>query len=122
MKLRIVLAFAVLAGLLLAAGCNAMPRNAPVIPPIGWVYTNYRAPLETDFDGDDFVKDSRVGSATVHYLMIPFFPVNIDIAWGEAGIREAAEDANITTVHGADYRFMQVIGLYAETTVYAYGD
>ncbi len=121
MKLRIVLAFAVLAGLLLAAGCNAMPRNAPVIPPIGWLYTDYKAPLQTKFNGAEFVKDSRVGTAKVHYLLIPW-PLTFDLAWGEAGIREASESARISTVHAADYEFMQVLGLYAETTVYAYGD
>ena len=106
--------FAILA---LVPGCVGC--KAPVVPPRGWLYTNYQAPLEVNFHGSDF--GSKTGSSKTQYLFVPW-PIAVDIAWGDAAIRKAASDAHITTVKGADYEFMQIMGLYAEFTVHAYGD
>jgi len=105
------------------AGCVTAPENAPVIPPTGFLFTHYKAALQTNYQGSGF--GTRKGSASTHYLLMPLplipFP-GLDFAWGDAAIRKAAADGGITTVKGADYEFMSILGLYAELTVHAYGD
>ena len=100
------------------AGC-ATPRNAPVIPTSALFYRHYKAPLDVNYQGEGF--GTKTGTSTARYLFVPW-PLPIDIAWDDAAIKKAADDGNITTVKGADYEFLQVIGLYAEVTVHAYGD
>jgi len=115
------MAICLLAGAFLLAGCTgAQFIQAPVQPPIGWVYAHYKAPLETNYTGADF--GTKKGSAKIQYLQVPFWPRNIDVTWAEAAIRDAAEDGGITTVKGADYEFLQVLGMYAELSVHVYGD
>jgi len=120
MTRKCLLVFAVLALAGLMCGCAGVRMvNAPVVPPVGWLYSDYSAPMEVNYQGSDL--GTRKGSAKTQYILIPF-PIAFDIAWGDAAIQEAAEDGGITTVKGADYEFMQVIGLYAECTVHVYGD
>ncbi len=113
---KLLLVFAVLSALALGGGC-AFPR-APVVPPIGWLYTNYKAPLMTDYNGTEL--GPKKGAAKTQYLLIP--SLWMDIAWGDAAIKRAVEDGGITNVKAADYEFMQILGMYAEFTVHAYGD
>ena len=101
---------------LLAGGCSTF--RAPVQPPVGALFTNYKAPLIVNADGN--VLGPKKGTAKVRYLYAYLFPV--DIAWGEAGLREAARDGDITTVRAADYEYLSVLGLYQEFTVYVYGE
>ena len=124
MKNRAFVALTILVIVVPVGGCALPPRppNAPVIPPLGWLYTSYKAPLEVNYQGSDF--GTRVGRAKTHYICIPgiITGIPIDIAWGDAAMRDAAKDGGITHVKGADYEFLQVIGLYAELTVHCYGD
>ncbi len=113
---KILLVLAVLSLLLIGSGCAAV--RAPVVPPIGWLYTSYKAPLMTDYHGTEL--GSKKGTAKTQYLLFPW--IWLDFAWGDAAIREAAEEGGITNVRAADYEFMQVLGTYAEFTVHAYGD
>jgi hypothetical protein len=74
--------------------------------------------LSTDW-GTDF--GDRKGTAQTQYVLVPW-PLSIDIAWGEAGLKQACEDGGIRKLKGADYEYLSVLGLYQQFTVYAYGE
>ena len=83
-----------------ATGCNIAPR-APVVPAHGAIYTNLRAPLDTVFD--DTKLGTKVGTGEiVTYLGL--------ISTGDASIKSAADSAQITTVHHADYESFNLLG------------
>ena len=99
--------------------CGCADFKAPVCPPKALFYTHYKAPLMTDYKGDDL--GTRKGSSSSRYFRIPlrFDP---DIAWSDAAIQRAAKNGKITTVKGADYEYLNVLWIYKEFTVHAYGD
>ncbi len=93
-------------------GCNAIPI-APVVPAHGQIYTNVRAPLDTDFDATQL--GDKVGYGQVStYLGL--------VSVGDASIKSAAADAQITTVHHADYESFSILGIYSRFKVIVYGD
>ena len=104
----------ILAALLVVAGLSGCLR-APVVPPQAFVYTHFKAPLETHYTGDDL--GTRKGTAKTHC-----FRFYVDFAWADSAIKAAAKDGDITVVKGADYEYMNILGIYQEFTVYAYGD
>ena len=115
---RPLLIFAVLS---LAAGLNGCRSfTAPVKPPAGILYTDYKAPLMIDYKGGSF--GSKKGNSTSRYLRIPNPWVQADFAWSDAAMRSAAMEGGITTIKGADYEFLNVLGIYQQFTVYVYGD
>ncbi len=114
-----------LAGILLMCvmtvlGCVTPPIAAPVVPPTGIIYTQYTAPLMTDFENSE-AAGSRKGSASAKYLMIPIIQNLISFTWGDASIDAASRDGNLSKVTSADYEFFSILGIYAELTVTTYG-
>jgi hypothetical protein len=87
-------------------GCVA----APVVPPLGIVYTDVRAPLVPAG-----VVGSKRGTASVIAILGLF-------SWGDGGIRRAAANGNIQEVKLVDYEFKNVLGVYQRYTTVAYGD
>ncbi len=86
---------------------------APVMPPMGAVFTDYKAPL--DWDQQASQVGAREGrSETMSILGL--------VALGDGSIREAARDGGITTIHGADYEYFNVLGIYQRYTTIVYGD
>jgi hypothetical protein len=101
-----------------ASGCVA-PR-APVVPPTAFVYTQVKAPLQTDLEGAD-MQAERMGESTARFLYIPFTWGLASFAWGDASTEQAAKDGGIDEVQFADYEFLSVLGVYAQTTIRAHG-
>lgn len=58
---------------------------------------------------------SKVGEATAQSILGL-------IGLGDATIQAAMEDGGITKIHHVDYKTRSILGLYAETTVYVYGE
>ena len=104
-----------LISLLIFSGCV---HRAPVVPPIGLLFTSYRAPLVTDFDETPL--GTKHGEAVVMFVAEPF--LGTSVAWGEADIETAAEEGGITTVHYADYDALIVLGFFRRFTVRVYGE
>lgn len=117
MKRAMLLAFGCLA-LLGLSGCGTY-FVAPVRPPAGGIFTRYQAPLSTDFDRTAVCE--RKGSAKTRYVMDPFL-TGMSFAWEDAMIEEAAANGNIQTVEYADYEYFNILGIYSEFTVHAYGN
>lgn len=103
---------------------KTLPRT-PVRPPLGLIYTDVVAPLTTQVGGESAT--GRTGRAATFYLMIPVSLANsalpdLDFAWGDASIQEAARNGGVRTVAFADYRMQQVLGLFGRFEVLVHGD
>ncbi|MBX3728339.1 MAG: TRL-like family protein [Candidatus Sumerlaeia bacterium] len=93
----------------LATGCY----QAPVMPPSGWVYSSFTAPL--DYDQEASKLGSRSGRASSMSILGL-------VALGDCSINTAARNAGLSTIHGADYEFFNVLGIYQNFTVIVHGD
>ena len=101
------------------AGCAS--HRAPVMPPPGFVFARYKAPLMTNAHGKEL--GPKTGTAHTYYVNIPFlWPYPIDFAWEDACLREAARNGDISTVRFADYEVLNILGLYTQFKVHAYGE
>jgi hypothetical protein len=86
---------------------------APVVPPTGWVFTSYKAPL--DYDQNNSAVGSRSGrSETFSILWL--------VALGDASIKTAASNGSLTTITGADYEYFNVLGVYQKYTTIVHGE
>lgn len=109
------------AALALGLGTSAcVAPRAPVVPPTAFVYTQFKAPLQTDLEGAN-MKAERTGESTARFLYIPFTWGLASFAWGDASTEQAAADGKIDQVQYSDYEFMSVLGVYAQTTIRAHG-
>lgn len=100
------------------------PYRAPVIPPVGFLYSDFKAPLtagQTDFG-------SKKGVATSHQIGLPPIPVGgliagLDlIGWGDASDKAAAKNGGITNVAHIDYRMEVILFFYRRFTTEVYGN
>jgi TRL (tRNA-associated locus)-like protein len=83
---------------------------APVVPPQGMLYTNISAPVGTE--GGEMPQTS--GEASSECILGLF-------AWGDAGVKAAADNGGLTSVDHVDYKFWHVMGVYSKFTTVAYG-
>ena len=98
-------------------GCAGLPRT-PVRPPPGLLVTSVSAPLTVDFKETD--AGVREGQSSCLFLREPFF--GLSIAFGEAGIKNAAQNGYLKHVSYADCEILQVLGIVGIYTVTAHGD
>ena len=92
------------------AVCLAGCVGAPVVPPLGIIYTDINAPL--NLRGE---MGSRRGEATVTAW---FFAIST----GDASVKAAAAAGGISNVKHVDYDFYNFLGVYQRFTTVAYGD
>jgi len=104
------------------SGLDFLPEGigykTPVSPVRGWVFSEYYAPLSCDFNKTPVC--SKSGSTTSNYVCLPW-PIILDFAWENAAIAKAAGNGGVSVVEYADYRYFNVLGIYQEFTVTAYG-
>ena len=86
---------------------------APVQPPYGILYTSYQAPLDYDQDGGAVGSKSGT-SETMSILGL--------VALGDGSIKTAASNGGITTITGADYEYVNIIGVYQKYTTIVHGE
>lgn len=107
--------------LAVAVGLSAcVAPKAPVVPPTAFIYTQIEAPLQTDV-ANTSMRGERIGESTARYLYIPFTNGIAAFAWGDASIEKSAKNAGLETVQYSDYKFLSVLGVYAQTTFRAHG-
>lgn len=104
-----VVALAALFLMVAVAGCY----TAPVMPPLGGIYSDYSAPLTTEFNGQEAVPQKEGQSAS--YSILGLF------AWGDCSVRTAAAVGGLYSVSYCDYRYHNVLGVYQEFTIIARG-
>jgi hypothetical protein len=95
----------------LASGCAGFYR-APVVPPEGFFYSNYKAPITTEFNNTQATGKKGTGETK---CILGLF------AWGDASMRTAAESAGITKVEHVEYDFYNVLGVYSKFTIVVTG-
>ena len=80
----------------------------------GCAYVNIKTPLDTDLDKTTL--GSKMGTASVESVCWV-------AAWGDAGVKAAAENGGITVVNHVDQQTYSVFfGVYTKVTTIAYGD
>lgn len=85
---------------------------APVVPPSGTLFSNYKAPLSTEFTGQAVAqKHGEASSLCVLWLF----------AFGDCSLDAAAKGGNLTSISYCDYAYLNVLGFYQQFTVIAYG-
>ncbi|MBU4257955.1 MAG: TRL-like family protein [Proteobacteria bacterium] len=90
------------------AGCMI----APVVPPIGVIYNNTRAPLDVDFEKSEY--GPKTGTAYTNCILGL-------IAWGDASAEAAARDGGISIIEHVDYEYMNILFVYQRFTTIAHG-
>jgi hypothetical protein len=92
----------------------------PLQPPSGFVFAQFTAPLDTRFEKTPV--GSKVGTAQLQFLREPFFTNLPIITWGDASLESAATSAGIQKIHYAEYKLLNVLGIYVQFTVEVHGD
>lgn len=85
---------------------------APVVPPLGTVFTEIQAPLDITYDGSAVTGKSGVSESMAILGLV---------AIGDASANAAAKEGNITTINHADYEFFNVMGVYQRYRTVVYG-
>ena len=99
-------------GALLMVGCAGFYR-APVMPGVGMLYSDSKAPVSTDLNGTaQATKEGRATAENIAGLVVV----------GDASIQAAAENGNITTIHYIDHEYKNILGLYAKFTTVVRGE
>ncbi len=104
----------------LAAGCSSPLASCPVVPPVGFIYEHTKAPLSVNYN-DTLVNPGKTGSVKTRYICGWPIIFNSSFAMDDASIQAAARAGGIDEVAYADYEMMNVLGIYSEFTVHAYG-
>jgi hypothetical protein len=94
-----------------AVGCY----KTPVMPPQGWVFSQYKAPLSADLQGVKADPAPKVGKAEVQNILGL-------VAVGDCSLEAAAKSENISTVQYADYEYFNVLGVYQRFTLFVHGN
>jgi len=106
-----------LAGAVVTLGAVVMLTGclrAPVMPPWGLVYTDYKAPLDYDQEQSQAANLKSGTAQTISILGL--------VALGDGSIKTAAENGNISQIHGADYEYFNVIGVYQRYRTVVHGE
>jgi hypothetical protein len=107
--MKFTLGVGLIASVLLLTGCY----YSPVVPPIGVVFSDVKAPMDTELDSTDMgTKSGEAETCSILGL----------VSWGDASIEEAAKNGGLQTVKHADYEFFTVLGVYSTYTTVVYGD
>ena len=85
--------------------------GAPVVPPLGLIYTEIDAPL---FIGPGGTGAKRGESSVVSILGL--------VSTGDGSVKAAAAAGGITNVERTDYEFMNFLGIYQRYTTVVYGN
>lgn len=103
----------VLATLALVLGVAGCAYRAPVVPPVGGLFSNYDAPLTTEYDGQ--MVASKTGEASSSSVLGLF-------AFGDCSVQSAAKDGNLNSISYCDYSYFNVLGVFQTFTVKAHGE
>ena len=111
--MRIVCVLGLVAVVVLMSGCAGPFIIAPVIPPMGMAFTSTVAPLDVNVDKTEL--GTKTGEAST-------FCVLGLVAFGDASTAAAARDGGLKVINHADYRSLNVLGLFCSYTTIVYGD
>ena len=90
-----------------------MLARAPVVPPVGFAFSNVTAPLDVDFDATKI--GPKTGRSKTHNVLGLF-------AWGDGSTQAAARNGGLKVIDHADYRSFGILGIYSSFTTIVYGE
>jgi len=93
------------------SGCSAFFR-APVVPPTASVFTDIECPIDVNFNNTT-IGPKKGMSQSVGILGL--------LAFGDASVKAAAQEGNITTVDHIGYKFTNILGIVSFYKTIAYG-
>jgi hypothetical protein len=96
-------------GVILLQGCYC----APVKPAPGYIFSEYRAPLDIDFDPTMVTSKSGMSESTSILGLI---------ATGDCSAKTAAANGGIGKIHHADYEFYNILGVIQRFRTVVYGE
>jgi len=95
-----------------AVGCAEFGR-APVMPPVGLIYTDVTAPLDVDLDRTQLgTKSGRASASSILGLF----------ATGDSSTAAAARNGGLRVINHADYKMTSILSLFTTHTTIVYGD
>lgn len=98
----------------------AFPRT-PLSPPPGFIYDHVQAPLDVNYHSDVIAKPGKIGESKSQYVSLWIIAPVLSFGWGDASVETAAADGGIKEVQHVDYERKQILGIYSEFTIRAYG-
>jgi len=104
--MRVLVCVAVLASLVALAGCVF-----PQAPVMAGLVIDQKGPV-AGFDNG--AAATKVGRAEAQGIIL--------VGFGDASIRAAANEANITKIHHVDCNTLNVLGIYAKFETIVYGE
>jgi hypothetical protein len=87
--------------------------HAPVVPPLGGLYTGIQAPLDVELDETEMGTRSGESSSLCILGLV---------AVGDASTHTAARNGGIKIIRSADYSYVNVLGIYQGYSTIVYGD
>ncbi|MEO0225862.1 MAG: TRL-like family protein [candidate division WOR-3 bacterium] len=109
-KILLVINVIIALAIFIFGGCAAAVFTTPAYP-VGGVYTEISGPVTATGN----TGYSKVGTAE-------FVSVFGILAFGDASIKTAMRNGEITQIHHIDYKMTNVLGIYAKYTVMVYGE
>ena len=98
-----------LASSTLSLGCI----KAPLEPPQGFAFNDTITPLDLDYDQTRIYLKKGEASTESYFGLF---------STGDAGIKAAAENGGLSKVDYADYRYLNIFGVYQKYTTIVYGE
>jgi hypothetical protein len=99
---------------------QSMVSLAPVVPPRGFFYSRFRAPLV--FPSPEMIRQmSEAPTNRLIYIKIPTPYVNLEVTKGAIDLESACRLAGIGTLIAADYEYLSVAGYFKSVRIHAYG-
>ncbi len=86
----------------------------PVRPPMGLIFSDYRAPLSADNQGVEYDTTLHGQAKVETYLGY--------VAVGDSSLKTAMEDGGIQNLSFADYEYFNILGIYQRFIIHAYGN
>jgi hypothetical protein len=110
------------AALVLSGGCALFaPYRASVVPPPGYIYSDFSAPLLVPRQTVDLSHLDMVEVSTKQ-VQIPFlYGGAISFSWDNASIQQALRQSGLHDIKYADCHFFTILSVYSRFTVRAYG-
>lgn len=101
--------------LILLSGCSTL--DSSFMPPKGFLYTNIKAPLTTDFN-EGIKNYNNAGKADIITVQYYFLGASI----GDDSIKKAMRDGYIERAQYAEYEYVSsFFNIYQRTTLLIYG-
>ena len=98
------------------SGCTTV--QSEFAPPPGVLFSYYTVPLILSCDQGSV--SERVGKASCHFVEEPFTGADLSGSWGDCSVATATENGRFSRVGTADYRVLNVLGVYKQTSVRVY--